>query len=559
MPAAPASLRLAGALAGILLAAALTSNGCAGEANFDCADPGFVRAAEQARLDSAQFWSGTPLPGRWSAPCRISLGSRDAAACGRTTFVFDRGEVSGWNMFLSGPRAALLRDVLPHEVDHMVRASLVRRPIPRWLDEGCATLMESAESHHHCRELLPRHLPGRVDRTFLDAADYPTRAAEFERVYAVGFSLVEFLLERGGPQRLLAVQSDPRPLSQSIEVHYAIGVESLDERWREWVQRRQDGGTDCRSVGCHRHACDGGPPSGVAAEFPVLTIYTSAWCEPCRRFWSDYRSDPRFRSTILNRFRVRVVDVDWQPEPLRSGRIDGVPTFEAAATTATGYQGKDWLLSQLGLTATIPERPRQAPVQPDAPPPATNRDPGRESVSAVDVSAADVSVAGPPPNDIAVDAGGPSVTSGPAPAGPTPAAAFASRIVPIVLTSLQLAGVIGGSAATGGAGALAVAAWIYRRRRRRRQRAKSATKGAAADRPAPFPRALDEARELRRLRQTEGRVAVLDALRGMLLDDELARLEATAALPEREVLQRLRTALDARVDEIAPRSVKLET
>ncbi|MCA9055726.1 MAG: hypothetical protein KDA75_17930, partial [Planctomycetaceae bacterium] len=33
--------------------------------NFTGDDPGIVAAADQARRDSALFWSGADLPGRW--------------------------------------------------------------------------------------------------------------------------------------------------------------------------------------------------------------------------------------------------------------------------------------------------------------------------------------------------------------------------------------------------------------------------------------------------------------------------------------------------------------
>ncbi len=133
---------------------------------------------------------------------------------------------------------------------------------------------------------------------------------------------------------------------------------------------------------------------------------------------------------------------------------------------------------------------------------------------------------------------------------------------PVVLTFLELAGLIGGSAATGGIGGVLLALflrWGRRRRLRRRRETMPATKGGAAARPAPFPRALDEARELLELRQSEGRVAVLDALRGMFLEDEFDRCEREAPPEGRQLLQRLRGAIDARVAEVAPLSVNLDT
>jgi hypothetical protein len=73
---------------------------------------------------------------------------------------------------------------------------------------------------------------------------------------------------------------------------------------------------------------------------------------------------------------------------------------------------------------------------------------------------------------------------------------------------------------------------------------------------APFPRALDEARELLQLRQAEGRVSVLDAIRGMALDDELAKAEHGGDPARTKFLRDLIEKLDRRVDEIAPRTTR---
>lgn len=73
---------------------------------------------------------------------------------------------------------------------------------------------------------------------------------------------------------------------------------------------------------------------------------------------------------------------------------------------------------------------------------------------------------------------------------------------------------------------------------------------------APFPRVLDEARELLTLRQREGRVGVLDALRGMALDDELAKILDGDDEPRKQFMRDLMTRLDGYVDQVAPRSTK---
>lgn len=75
--------------------------------------------------------------------------------------------------------------------------------------------------------------------------------------------------------------------------------------------------------------------------------------------------------------------------------------------------------------------------------------------------------------------------------------------------------------------------------------------GEATGTTAPFPRQLDEAGELLALRQSEGRVATLDTLRGMFLDDELEKLMEGDPVAAQLALS-LRKAIDARVEEVAP-------
>ena len=49
-------------------------------------------------------------------------------------------------------------------------------------------------------------------------------------------------------------------------------------------------------------------------------------------------------------------------------------------------------------------------------------------------------------------------------------------------------------------------------------------------------------------------MAVLDALRGMFLDDELTKLKTTGNDTEAAVARQLQTNIDTRVDEVAPLS-----
>ena len=75
--------------------------------NFRGPEP-FRTAAEQCRRASSRFWTGTDLPGRWAQPCPITVTFQPHSGGGQTSFLFDDGEVFGWNMRLEGHSAAVM-------------------------------------------------------------------------------------------------------------------------------------------------------------------------------------------------------------------------------------------------------------------------------------------------------------------------------------------------------------------------------------------------------------------------------------------------------------------
>ena len=109
-------------------------------------------------------WLGKPLP-PWGQPCPITVQvGRKLGAGGATSFVFDRGEVFGWQMTIQGSLERILDSVLPHEVTHTIFASHFRQPLPRWADEGACTTVEHVSERTKQQQMLiqflqdgPRH------------------------------------------------------------------------------------------------------------------------------------------------------------------------------------------------------------------------------------------------------------------------------------------------------------------------------------------------------------------------------------------------------------------
>lgn len=199
--------------------------------------------AEQSRRELALAWLGRTLP-NWYRPCpiRVTVGSMGAG--GATTFTFDRGEVSGWNMRVQGSLERLLDSVVPHEVNHTIFASHFRRPLPRWADEGAATLIEHVEERKRQEVLLDRvirtsrRIP--LDR-LLTIAEYPSDMHQVYTLYAEGYSLANFLVqqhgERGRAVFLKFLQdAHERGWAEAIRRHYPFQtVAELEQSWTQWV------------------------------------------------------------------------------------------------------------------------------------------------------------------------------------------------------------------------------------------------------------------------------------------------------------------------------------
>jgi hypothetical protein len=201
--------------------------------------------AEIYRKELAIEWLGYELP-RWSAPCPIKVKVGQLGAGGATTFSFfpnaqGSAEVCNWDMNIQGSLERILDSVLPHEVSHTIFACHFRRPLPRWADEGAATLAEH-ESERRRQELTVTQVIKTSKRiplkNLLNIKDYPRDMQDVLTLYAEGYSLADLLVREGGRARYLKFLGDAhqRGWEQAIRAHYGYrGVDELEKRWQDWV------------------------------------------------------------------------------------------------------------------------------------------------------------------------------------------------------------------------------------------------------------------------------------------------------------------------------------
>ncbi len=202
-----------------------------------------ARTAEYFRKVLAQEWTGSELP-QWNTPCPIQVAVGSMGASGSTTFTFEGGQVHSWDMRVRGSLERVLDSVVPHEVCHTIFASKFRRPLPRWADEGAATLVEHPSERLRQVDLLNRVFGRRQQmslKTLFEIREYPSDPEQLYTLYAEGYSLAEFLVQRTGAEgkrvylNFLEDALDGN-WDTAIQEHYGYeSVQDLEQGWGKWV------------------------------------------------------------------------------------------------------------------------------------------------------------------------------------------------------------------------------------------------------------------------------------------------------------------------------------
>ncbi len=203
-----------------------------------------AEAAEHHRKVLAQRWLGHELP-PWQGLCPINVRLTAGATGGATTFAFDQGRILVHRMQLEGSLVGILTSALPHEVMHTILAHHFREMVPRWADEGVAVCAEVEASRVRYDKLAWEivNTPGRAIplRRLLTLRQYPP---DVMALYAQGYSLTRFLVEREGERTFLAFVGKGRTAGWDFPLCDYYGfedVEDLEKAWLAWLkdQRKQ--------------------------------------------------------------------------------------------------------------------------------------------------------------------------------------------------------------------------------------------------------------------------------------------------------------------------------
>lgn len=198
------------------------------------------KTAERYRSLLAKAWLGQELP-NWMKPCKLKVKVGQIGAGGATTFQFHKGHVYGWDMTVQGSLERVLDSVIPHEVSHTIFASYFRRPLPRWADEGAATLIEHDSEISKQRLILKQvfHTSRRIPlKTLLELKEYPQDRQDVYTLYAEGYSLADFLVQARGRKRFLQFleTAHHEGWTASLRKHYSLeSIDSLEKNWNDWI------------------------------------------------------------------------------------------------------------------------------------------------------------------------------------------------------------------------------------------------------------------------------------------------------------------------------------
>jgi hypothetical protein len=211
-------------------------------------------------------------------------------------------------MYIQGSLERLLDSVVPHEVSHTIFATYFRRPLPRWADEGAATLVEH-ESERRRQQLLLDQIRSTNRRIplkqLLAMKEYPRDMQNVLTLYAEGYSLADFLVEAGGRARFLSFlqHAHERGWDSAIKSHYELeNVAALDSQWNDWIiagSPRNDGdGTMLADANQKQQQKKERPNNGfvVRAQNPDVQPAAAgrpALREPVELPRTDKSSDPR--------------------------------------------------------------------------------------------------------------------------------------------------------------------------------------------------------------------------------------------------------------------------
>ena len=220
----------------ILIAFSLLISTAFAGRNFEGTTSYYLDYAEGARVYLSRYWTGKDLSD-WERPCNFTVSYNSGGSYGGTGYWDERnGKIYNCQINMYGSQAWMFSDVIYHEIDHVVRGDITKRKcvgIARWMDDGCANIFIRAETHEGLRKsawLLRDH--NQSPWRNIDQIDYVND--DKGTIYNVGFSMVEWLMQTRGKDKIIAFQKDKRLPSQKFKEYFGVAVSEGRVEWEKW-------------------------------------------------------------------------------------------------------------------------------------------------------------------------------------------------------------------------------------------------------------------------------------------------------------------------------------
>ncbi len=133
------------------------------------------------------------------------------------------------------------KGAIAHEIAHLVIHQVTFNcysGLPTWLDEGLAMRAEGGLSSYYSLLLEEAILEDRLFSVRSLSGSFPAGAEEASLCYAQSYSLVDFLIDHYGRDRmleLLMVFSEGSSYDDALEEVYGFDMDGLDALWRESI------------------------------------------------------------------------------------------------------------------------------------------------------------------------------------------------------------------------------------------------------------------------------------------------------------------------------------
>lgn len=224
--------------------------------NFRVTAPDRMLAQQLAKaLDQAFEELSVTWLGRKTSPlrkdCLVTVTEVGGGAGATTNFIFDRGQVFDFKMDVRGTVEKLNYDIARHEVTHMLMAEYFKEPIPRWADEGAATIAESFIERRKMQIQLKIVMADKRDVSLENLFAVDEYPADLMPLYSQGHSLTAFLVAQGGAGtegrrkflRLIEDLCDKQVADyEAVAKHYGYPtISDLETAWRSWVGAGEPG------------------------------------------------------------------------------------------------------------------------------------------------------------------------------------------------------------------------------------------------------------------------------------------------------------------------------